>query len=292
MGPDRARHVRFAGRLNLEHKLRRCGRSHFSGASGANLSVLENGSTLNYASAGISNIVVYFNPLQNNTFNFNGPITVSISFQWYGNTDTLNVNSGTFGFPAPIPGSGTSVVSLETLAIAANAKATLGASNSPTDRTVLELNSLSAVGGLDLTTNDLIVIGAGSSGLATITNQIKSGENQSGTPWAGGSGITSSAAVDSLHRFALGVIQNIDLAGHPVYGATTAFGPFDDQTPGTNDVLVKFTYYGDSDLNGKVDAADYSHIDNGANSAGTLSGWVNGDFNYDGVINGAGLYVD
>ena len=132
----------------------------------------------------------------------------------------------------------------------------------------------------------MIVSGVGASGLTQLTNQIKAGQG-AGTPWAGTTGITSTAAIDTLHRFALGIIQNKDLTGNPVYGATTAFGTFDGQSPGINDVLIKYTYYGDSDLNGKVDAADYSHIDNGANSAGTLSGWVNGDFNYDGTINGA-----
>jgi hypothetical protein len=35
-----------------------------------------------------------------------------------------------------------------------------------------------------------------------------------------------------------------------------------------------------------VTAADYLAIDNGFNSGGTLSGWQNGDFNYDDQING------
>ena len=150
----------------------------------------------------------------------------------------------------------------------------------------LMLNQASAptIGLIDLHDNDLIVPNGN---LADLAARIKLGENLAATPWSGTTGISSSSAVDSLHRFAVGLIQNKDLNGNPVYGATTAFGPFDGQSPSASDVLVKFTYYGDADLNGKIDAADYSHIDNGANSAGTLSGWVNGDFNYDGVINGA-----
>ena len=35
------------------------------------------------------------------------------------------------------------------------------------------------------------------------------------------------------------------------------------------DVLVKFTYYGDTDLNGVVNFDDYARIDGGFNSGGT-----------------------
>jgi hypothetical protein len=54
-----------------------------------------------------------------------------------------------------------------------------------------------------------------------------------------------------------------------------------------NDVLVKYTYYGDANLDGKIDGSDYSRIDNASASSGSLTGWFNGDFNYDGVINGS-----
>jgi hypothetical protein len=50
---------------------------------------------------------------------------------------------------------------------------------------------------------------------------------------------------------------------------------------------VKYTYYGDTNLDGVVDGSDYSRIDNGYLSNGALTGWFNGDFNYDGVINGS-----
>jgi hypothetical protein len=49
--------------------------------------------------------------------------------------------------------------------------------------------------------------------------------------------------------------------------------------------LVKYTYYGDANLDGKVDGFDYTRIDNGY--LNHLTGWGNGDFNYDGVLNGS-----
>jgi hypothetical protein len=55
-------------------------------------------------------------------------------------------------------------------------------------------------------------------------------------------------------------------------------------------VLVKYTYYGDANLDGKVDGTDYSRIDASflaEQSGPNVTGWYNGDFNYDGVVNGS-----
>ena len=48
-------------------------------------------------------------------------------------------------------------------------------------------------------------------------------------------------------------------------------------------VLVKHTYAGDANLDGKIDVDDYGRID--LNIPLGTSGWNNGDFNYDGKIN-------
>ena len=50
-------------------------------------------------------------------------------------------------------------------------------------------------------------------------------------------------------------------------------------------MLAKYTYYGDTNLDGKVDGSDYTLIDNGYLQH--LTGWFNGDLNYDGVVNGS-----
>ena len=74
-------------------------------------------------------------------------------------------------------------------------------------------------------------------------------------------------------------MQNTDGRGNPIYPT------FDGQVSTANDVLVKYTYYGDANLDGQVDGSDYSRIDNGF--LNQLSGWYNGDFNYDGVVDGS-----
>jgi autotransporter-associated beta strand protein len=135
-------------------------------------------------------------------------------------------------------------------------------------------------GTLDLTNNDMDVV---NSTLSLVQNQVKQGYN--GGLWTG-NGITSStAAADTTHLTAIGVILNNDGFGNPLYGTGTTLKLFDGQSPGLSDILVKYTYYGDANLDGKVDGSDYARIDNGFLQH--LTGWYNGDFNYDGVVNGS-----
>jgi hypothetical protein len=154
-------------------------------------------------------------------------------------------------------------------------------SDSGTSRT----SALSVAGQLDLSNNALIVaggaIGSTSGGTYSgVTGLIQSGFNLGGTLWAG-PGITTSLGGNGSGNFhALGVILN-DLAsvGQPSGPIYTSFGG---QDVGVNDVLVKYTYFGDADLDGAVTTNDYFQIDNGF--LGSKTGWINGDFDYDGAV--------
>jgi fibronectin-binding autotransporter adhesin len=142
------------------------------------------------------------------------------------------------------------------------------------------LPSMTTAGSLNI--NGSMII-QNSPSLQTITTAVGQGYN--GGTWNGsGPGIISSsaAAADSKHLTALGVIQNDNGAGSPLYSTFEGSGS---ATLNDSDVLIKYTYYGDTDLNGEVDGTDYSRIDNGC--LNNLTGWFNGDFNYDGVINGS-----
>jgi fibronectin-binding autotransporter adhesin len=139
-------------------------------------------------------------------------------------------------------------------------------------------------GKLDLGNSDLIVHNGN---LPQLTDQIKSGYSN-GT-WQGTGGITSSAAgADTAHLMALGVIQDTS-NGSPT--GSTLYSIFDNSPATSSDVLLRYTYYGDTNLDGKVDASDYSRIDvayaTDKITPGSMTGWFNGDFNYDGVINGS-----
>ncbi len=52
------------------------------------------------------------------------------------------------------------------------------------------------------------------------------------------------------------------------------------------DVVVKFTYYGDANLDGNVDAGSILSGSIAADNANynSVNGWSNGDFNYDGNV--------
>jgi Calx-beta domain len=136
---------------------------------------------------------------------------------------------------------------------------------------------------LDLKDNDAIFLGGG---LSTITADLKTGIG--GGLWTGNS-ITSSSAAANPSYTSLGVEQN----DNPAHTGTPLTTTFDGQVVSDSTVLVKYTYVGDALLAGTFGASnganDYISIDAGFNSqsgSNPLTGWTNGDFNYDGKING------
>jgi hypothetical protein len=187
-------------------------------------------------------------------------------------TTTFNTDTGsTIAAPLSINVTGGSVTfastqHLASLSIGVGASATASLAS---PHTVIVTNLLTVSGLFNLTNNDLI---SKNGDLSDIAIKLKSGLNAGGTYWAGATGIESSqAAGDTNFLTTLGYRQS---DGTPFDGVNTT----------TSDVLVKYTYYGDADLNGVIDGADYAQIDNGFGSK--LTGWFNGDFNYDGVVDG------
>jgi hypothetical protein len=193
--------------------------------------------------------------------------------------DTINVNAGTFKIPANTLGSGIASYLLGTLSLATGTTLTVATPPSHGDRTVLMLNTLSiassagsATAQLNLTGNDLVIHNGT---LGTINGLIKQGLNAATGFW-NGQGITSSTAAGAApHDLALQADLNS-------FGSGTLMTSFDGQPVTNTDVLVKFTYFGDANLDGVVNGDDYTLIDNGFNTHGT--GEINGDFNFDGVV--------
>ncbi|WP_428940277.1 trypsin-like serine protease [Fontivita pretiosa] len=141
--------------------------------------------------------------------------------------------------------------------------------------------AVTGTGRIDLADNDMI---ASSANLAAVTTLIKNGLTNGGAFDWNGFGIGSSkAGAENTARgsflFALGVIRN-DLSqvggSGPIYTSFSGIGVTG------NEILIKYTYFGDADLSGRIDATDYSLIDNGY--VNRLTGWINGDFDYSGVI--------
>ncbi len=158
---------------------------------------------------------------------------------------------------------------------------------------------------LDLANNRMVVQTGNLSGTALqdavhlINSQVKSGYNLSGgssTLWHGFGINSSSAAADTRRITGLAVLQNNSHAfgstdGSVSDGTGAAFlTTFDGQAVAKNDTLVKFTYMGDTDLDGVITAGDYANIDLAfahQQTLGPQSGWANGDFDYDGQITAA-----
>jgi autotransporter-associated beta strand protein len=134
--------------------------------------------------------------------------------------------------------------------------------------TVTTLNT-NTTGKFDLTNNSMVVKGMTVAQVqAEIVKSFNAGQ------WNGASGLTSSTAA-----VALPAVTAIGFADNGILNRTE----FKGVTPlNATDVLVKYTYYGDSDLNGATTLDDYTLFLNGYQTAGTT--WVQGDYDYNGLV--------
>lgn len=142
--------------------------------------------------------------------------------------------------------------------------------NSGTSR----LNLLSIPGGkFDLADNDLIATATPISTIAGFITAAFDGGN-----WLGNGLVSSSAAsvaADSGNTHKTGL-------GYAIASSINA-SVFDGQPVGGDNVLVRYTFSGDANLDGVVNALDFNAL--ASNFGGSGKPWVQGDFNYDGVIN-------
>jgi MYXO-CTERM domain-containing protein len=163
----------------------------------------------------------------------------------------------------------------------------------------VQLPSLTLAGGtaptstLDITNNNVIVHNGN---LATLTAQVTSGLYNGGNGLWSGAGINSSTANDDANNAAgdkaVGIISNDDGGGGTLYSTWPTGADSGGAVAVTNtDVLLKYTYFGDADLNGSVDAStDYSLWASGFSSGGSLGGWLFGDFDYNGTVDSSTDY--
>ena len=98
--------------------------------------------------------------------------------------------------------------------------------------------------------------------------------------WNGTSGITSSSAPSMTGLTALAVAEASDVLGLTDSQTASWYGATVDATT----VLVKYTWGGDANLDGVINADDYFLIDSNYNK--TAGGYVSGDFDYNGRIDG------
>ena len=133
----------------------------------------------------------------------------------------------------------------------------------------LALLSVAPGAALDLTDNDLVT----GTPKSTVETLVRNGRNAGA--WTGTGGITSTNA-RNLATTGLGVLSGAE------YTSVGGNGTFSGLAYAATDTLVKYTWNGDANFDGRVTFDDYVKIDTGFNAG--LTGWLNGDFNYSGAV--------
>jgi hypothetical protein len=127
-------------------------------------------------------------------------------------------------------------------------------------------------GRLDLADNAAVVDYAGASPLNAIRNYVRIGHN--GGNWNGVSIRSSAAAAEPGHGLGYAEASAIFTS----FPATFAGEVVDNST-----VVIRYARYGDADLSGTVNLADFNRLATSFGGANKL--WTDGDFNYDGLVN-------
>jgi hypothetical protein len=221
-----------------------------------------------------------------NALTINGPINIPASGRTLTKTGdgTLNINgawiyNATPGIPVITTSAGTTNININLNGptnIYASPTATVNLNTTQSVKTVTSTGgtfvvapggantlmstaiAISGGGSIDLTNNSLTLPSPTPANLITYLSSAYAGGSWTGT------GLTSSTAKNRTDH-------------------TTGLGYSDNGTV----VTVKYTFLGDLNLDGKVDADDYALIDRqvAKNGLGSPATWVTGDVNYDGVVN-------
>jgi hypothetical protein len=260
------------------------------------LTATQNAATLNFSLSSFNDIVIDGTSAAD-TLDLSGPIDQPLTFNGGVGGDVLNVHAGTLTFGADAAATTTGL----SITVDAGASAVFGATqhlgalivNGDATLTaggakVLVVQSLSVAGTLDLADNDAIVnydppadnspIGAWDGSAYTgLTGRIASARN--GGAWDG-TGITSSVAGAAGGFRSLGISESAETFN--LTAAQTA--SFSGETVDATAVLIKFSYTGDADLDGRLTTNDYFVIDAGFLNASRF--WIHGDFDFNCHVNG------
>ncbi|HYO10231.1 MAG TPA: LamG-like jellyroll fold domain-containing protein, partial [Tepidisphaeraceae bacterium] len=249
--------------------------------AGGNVTVTSPAETLSFAASSFADILVS-GTAGDDVLTLAATMPKPMTFAGGTGSDALNVAAGASHTLGADASAGTSSLALRVdgslvfestqhlASLTVNGTATLAADG---DR-VLHVGTLAVAGTLDLADNALIV-SSGTLGSWTgssyggLTGLVATGRN--GAAWNGNGIVTSRPAAQGESAIAtLGV------------------------SPSGGGVMVRFTYVGDADLNGRVDGDDYFVIDSHVNATkGTPDawGWHHGDFNFDGRIDGDDYFL-
>jgi hypothetical protein len=208
---------------------------------------------------------------QNGSYTLNGG-TLSAGATTLSGTFTQSGGASTF---ASVIGGGTVVVSGGSMTLSPGATTN-----------VVKALAISGTGKVDLTSSKLVIdyttgptVSAADAARAALLAGSANG-------WTGATGLTSSdAAAHAAASYAIGYGEASTVLG--LSGSATA--AWNGATVDATSLLLKETYFGDANLDGKVDADDLARLDAGKakNLAAGLAHWTDGDFNYDGSVTSA-----
>jgi autotransporter-associated beta strand protein len=137
--------------------------------------------------------------------------------------------------------------------------------------------TMSPTGKLNLTNNRIVT----DSAQGVLTGSTYDGvQGMVQTGLLGAAGIVTDEPLAAANQTAIGVATAAEAKSLGV-GATTMWSG---QVVDSSDTLVMYTWAGDANLDGKVNADDYASIDLYSTIPGSGS-WNHGDFNYSGTIN-------
>jgi hypothetical protein len=167
------------------------------------------------------------------------------------------------------------------------------------DQTTAPTFSIDSLSNLNLEDNDLIIHGDtpnadGTNPLfASVQAAQQAGRN--GGSWVSTNGLTSTAAAnqnanDGSETVQLAPVFNGDLGGNQ-YSNWTVGSAVEPLSATGNDIIVKYTYTGDFNLDGRVDGTDLGIIDNNYLLNPTGNEWALGDTNGDGAVDGTDLGI-
>jgi hypothetical protein len=273
--------------------------------SGNTIAMTANGANLDLAQSPATSLSFDFNNFTsiqidgtagNDTLEFTGPVSEPITFNGGAGADLIHVLGGTYIFSADasattanlsvlidVGAAATFDASQHLASLTVNGAAELTAGGSKV--IVTDNLAVGAAGQLNLSDNDIIwTYAAGSPIGAWNTTSytgghglIASGAN--GGAW-NGPGIVTNQPDALTFRTTLGIAEAGDVLSFGA-GTTALFGS---ETVDTTTVLVKYTYAGDLNLDGVINADDYALIDFYSQSAAPAT-YSHGDINYDGSIN-------
>jgi len=273
--------------------------------SGGLLTLSLDGATRQYNSSAVTK-VTYSSNGGNDSINLTGAIPATINLASGNSTvtnsdsspvfvaagtgkTTINATSGTTVIPAN-SGTGIQQLAFAAINISSGAKvvfatssSTLGDYSHHANRNVAVVDAgglnISSGGTLDMGDNDMILKYTPANEAATKTqvfNLLQSGITTN-NDWSG-TGITSSEAnYDNnfgIGARAVGFMDNNDWGDTSFDGVALA---------DFNQVLVKFTYYGDVNCDGIFDSQDVNQLIGGRSHTPGNTGWENCDLDYDGV---------